>query len=136
MKGKTIQYSELVPKVMSAEVFNKLKSRGAIKIARTAAPGIETTVYVESIPERYKMIFIQNSEVQDQDSLSPASNFPCKTCAKKDKKNEEIRKSAEPLDIQDFRKRYPQHSNNHTLIRHIVFSKWKASRGKTSENQI
>lgn len=136
MKGKTIQYSELVPAVMSAEVFRKLKLRGKLEIARSAGPGIEPTIYVESIPEPYKMIFIQNSEVQDQDSLFPASNFQCKTCAKKGKKNAEIRKSAEPLDIQSFRKRYPQHSNNHTLIRHIVFSKWRASRGKTSENQI
>lgn len=75
------------------------------------------------------------SEVRDQDTLSPASNFPCKTCAKKGKKHEGIQKSAEPLDIQNFRKRYPLHSNNHTLIRHIVLSKWRASRRMTSEKQ-
>lgn len=59
MKRKTIKYSELVPHIMSASVFDTLTSRGKLEIAQNAGSGIETTVYVESIPERYKMVFIQ-----------------------------------------------------------------------------
>lgn len=59
MKGKTIKYSELVPNIMSATVFNKLKLRGELEIAKSKGPDIETMVYVESIPERYKMVLIQ-----------------------------------------------------------------------------
>lgn len=54
MKVKTIKYSELVPSVMSAAVFKALKQRGKLHTARIAGPGFEMTVYVETIPERYK----------------------------------------------------------------------------------
>ncbi len=69
-----------------------------------------------------------------QGILLHSNNAQCKTCSKKYKKHEEIQKSAEPLDIQSFRKKYPQHRYNHTLIRHIVFWKWKASRKMISES--
>ena len=77
----------------------------------------------------------QISGFHDPVSQSHADNTHDKTCSKKDKRLEEIRKSAEPLDIQRFRKRYPHHSNNHTLIRHIVLCKWRASREMISRNQ-
>lgn len=77
----------------------------------------------------------QISEYYDPVSQSHVGNIHGKTCAKKGKTHEGIQKSVEPLDIQRFRKRYPRYSNNHTLIRHIVLCKWRASRGMISGNQ-
>ena len=77
----------------------------------------------------------QISGYHDPDTLSHVGNIHDKTCSKRDKRPEETQKSAEPLDIQSFRKRYPLHSNNHTLIRHIVSCKWRASQGMISENR-
>ena len=54
MEGKTIKCSELVPSIMSISVFRALKHSGKLHIARIAGPGFETTVYVETIPNRYK----------------------------------------------------------------------------------
>lgn len=66
MKGKTIKYSELVPTVMSAAVFKALKQRGKLHIARIASPGFEMTVYVETIPERYKDRALQQLHCLDK----------------------------------------------------------------------